>query len=525
LSILRKVLCCFLAIGLLLAFPGFASADETDKFTQVKSGKFSRVIISPNFKKDQTVFAFKTQGGESHWGGYTELLRSQDGGNTWARVDWVVDERYRYTDDIWIGDMAFAEDGTIYLTGVFKDSDDQDAEYKNFLYKSRENGDRWETVTNDLGENHLICIIPVGDKMLGVTDQGVLKLSTDGGTSWNQQVKALLSRVRDSVAVLDENTYWVVLDDGEVWRTNDEGGDWNRGGLLLTSGSFATGRILAVPGSKNGPTLLAYGDKEGDFHVTRDGGSHWKQIGKENLKWPEYSSDRITCGAGLTDGIIIAGTSRGFALVSENSGDYWVPVKGMSGEVVDISAVNVNDTVVIFGATGEGIYRADYHVTPSAPIQQPDEQPTDGDEPEQPDVDEQPEPEQPATGDVKFFIGLTKYMVGDELHHMDARPFIEKDRTYVPVRYLALSLGIPEKDIRWNDEKKEVTLVKDGSTLSLTVGKYIMYLDGFPRGTPVAPVIRGDRTYLPARFVVEAFNYEASWDQTERTVTVIKQAK
>jgi photosystem II stability/assembly factor-like uncharacterized protein len=519
LSILRKVLCYFLAVGLLLAFPGFASADETDKFIQVKSGKFSRVFVSPDFEKDQTVFAFEPQGGDSHWTGHTNLYRSQDGGKNWTRLDWVVDEYHKYYGDIWLSDLAFGPDGTLYITGVYTDSDDD--EWKAFFYESEENGDRWEKLTEDIGDDYLLQIAVLNEnKMLAVDNRGILRLSKNGGRDWHDQIKGMLSAEYGSLAVVDENTYVVVQEDGTLQRTSNGGQVWDPAGLRLISGSYYHGQVIPVP-HEQGFSLLAFGAKEGDMHV---GGSdfRWKKVDKENLKWSEYTSSRLTCATAVSDGIILAGTPRDLVLVTEDGGDFWFPIReGLDGQVYDLSALRMGDEVVVFAATDRGLYRMDYHPAPAAPPQE-EEQPEDEDEPEQPDIDEQPEPEQPDTGDVKFFIGLTKYMVGDELHHMDARPFIEKDRTYVPVRYLALSLGIPEEDIRWNDEKKEVTLVKDGSTLSLTVGKYIMYLDGFPRGTPVAPVIRGDRTYLPARFVVEAFDYEAAWDQTERTVTVSK---
>jgi photosystem II stability/assembly factor-like uncharacterized protein len=515
-NLVRKLMTCFVALSLLLVFPGFCQAEDSNRFTQVLEGRFNRVFVSSNFEKDKTVFAFKHRGSESFKTGTSEIYRSQDGGRTWNRLDWLVDGQYENHSDFWLSDMAFTNGGNIYLSGIFKDKNEDGEKNRVFLYKSHDYGESWEIVNKNTGQI-LLSIVPLGNKMIGMTDNGVLIMSTDSGRNWNKQVKALLSRTRDSLAVVNETTYWVVADNGDVWWTKDEGRDWDRGRLRLNTAYGGNGKLLVLPRSNNEPdALIAYSDTEGDLHVTYDDGFRWKQTIKESL--PEHSSECITCGTAVSGGAVFVGTPRAFVLVSEDFGQNWSSIKhGLRGQVKDIDAVRIDGKVAAFAATDEGVYRLDYH---------PASLPQDEQEPEnREDEPEQPKSEDMDSEDVKFFIDSSKYIVGEQLHYMDARPFIEKDRTYVPVRYLAFSLGIPEEGIKWNDEKKEVTLVNEGSALSLTIGKHIMYLDGISRDISVAPIIRGDRTYLPARFIVEAFGYEASWDQTERTVTVTKKAK
>jgi hypothetical protein len=36
----------------------------------------------------------------------------------------------------------------------------------------------------------------------------------------------------------------------------------------------------------------------------------------------------------------------------------------------------------------------------------------------------------------------------------------------------------------------------------------------------VAPLVRNGRTYLPARYVAEAFGRAVTWDQASQTVTI-----
>jgi hypothetical protein len=126
---------------------------------------------------------------------------------------------------------------------------------------------------------------------------------------------------------------------------------------------------------------------------------------------------------------------------------------------------------------------------------------------------------------IRFKLETVQYeVVSDgtkQLLETDAAPFLENDRTYVPVRYLALALGVPEEGISWSPAARTVTLVKDGVTVTLAVGGNIMYVDNRQVAMDVAPLLRPPgRAFLPARYVAEAFNYEVAWDQKERAVII-----
>ncbi|OPX84595.1 MAG: Thermonuclease precursor [Pelotomaculum sp. PtaB.Bin104] len=119
-----------------------------------------------------------------------------------------------------------------------------------------------------------------------------------------------------------------------------------------------------------------------------------------------------------------------------------------------------------------------------------------------------------------FAIGQNTYVSDGRPVAMDAAPFIENGRTLVPVRYLALSLGIPEDKIIWNSSAQTVTLIKDDVNIVMDVGGNIIYINGQPKEIDTAPLIREGRTYLPARYVVEAFGYEVGWDGDRQAVLI-----
>ncbi len=122
--------------------------------------------------------------------------------------------------------------------------------------------------------------------------------------------------------------------------------------------------------------------------------------------------------------------------------------------------------------------------------------------------------------EVVFKVGEKNYYVNEKSFTMDASPFIAQGRTYVPLRYLALALGVAEKDIHWDKNTRTVLLTKDGVELRLTVGSRTITVNGQTKDIDVAPVIRDGRSYLPARHVAEALGYRVEWNQQNRTVLV-----
>ncbi|MEW6226470.1 MAG: copper amine oxidase N-terminal domain-containing protein [Bacillota bacterium] len=120
----------------------------------------------------------------------------------------------------------------------------------------------------------------------------------------------------------------------------------------------------------------------------------------------------------------------------------------------------------------------------------------------------------------RFVIGRASYEADGQVKQMDAAAFVENGRTYVPVRYLALALGVAEEDIIWDGKARTVTLTLDGVTLKLTIGGKTLYVNGEAKQMDVAPVIKSGRTYLPARWVAEAFGYEVHWDEGAKAVLV-----
>ncbi len=103
---------------------------------------------------------------------------------------------------------------------------------------------------------------------------------------------------------------------------------------------------------------------------------------------------------------------------------------------------------------------------------------------------------------------------------MDISPYIKNGRTYVPVRYLAYSLGVNEKDIIWDNEKQTISLNKDNIDIALKIGSKTILVNDKPKTMDVAPEITNDRTFLPARWIAEPFGATVEWDEKNQETTI-----
>jgi hypothetical protein len=129
-----------------------------------------------------------------------------------------------------------------------------------------------------------------------------------------------------------------------------------------------------------------------------------------------------------------------------------------------------------------------------------------------------------------FAIDSTTYTITDsstdepKTTTMDVAPEIIGDRTFVPVRYLAYSLGVEESGVTWDDKTKTVGITKDDAVISLTIGSATASVNGEPVQMDVAPYIKeietGGRTMLPARWVAEPLGATVSWNQESREMVI-----
>ena len=106
---------------------------------------------------------------------------------------------------------------------------------------------------------------------------------------------------------------------------------------------------------------------------------------------------------------------------------------------------------------------------------------------------------------------------GQESSVMDVTPFIENNRTWVPVRFVSEALGA---EVGWNQDKQQVTISMGEIKLILTIGSNSLLANGKSQTMDVAPFLRNNRTWVPLRFVAENLGCSVSWVQGSQEVVI-----
>lgn len=104
---------------------------------------------------------------------------------------------------------------------------------------------------------------------------------------------------------------------------------------------------------------------------------------------------------------------------------------------------------------------------------------------------------------------------------LEAAPFIKDGRTMVPLRFIAEAFGA---NVEWIPETKGINISLELKsavhTIGLQVGNPTAIVDGEVVTLDVAPVIVNGRTFVPLRFVAEAFGATVDWNQLYQVVTI-----
>ena len=117
-----------------------------------------------------------------------------------------------------------------------------------------------------------------------------------------------------------------------------------------------------------------------------------------------------------------------------------------------------------------------------------------------------------------FTIGSTSYTMGGQSETMDVAPYIKDSRTFLPLRYVAEALGVPDSNISFNNG--QVVINKNGTVVVMNIGSTTMMVGGATITMDVAPEISNSRTCLPVAWVAMALNATTKWDASAQTVTV-----
>ena len=336
------------------------------------------------------------------------ILKSSDGGRTWAEINRGLNNSYAGTlfmhpddPDILLagtGNNQYYRNNGVYLssdggaswgqtlqndtiTSVEFAVSDPDIAYAgsaNSLYQSRDGGHTWKRVSNDpqgWGPPGVRAGFPIDFQVDPRDSRRVFAnnygggnfLSTDGGRSWAVASRGYTgAQVRDVAVDPSGKTVYAAARSG-IFSSGDGGSHWQ--GLNHGSAFLLEWNAVVVDPYKN-EHLLAASNWDNILFESGDAGRSWKKVSqgpKPNIGW------RSICFAPSDTTRVYAGTSAYYSAgsfdnsmaaagiyISNNGGASWHPANdsySKEANVADLTVDRRNADVVFAATTNQGVLK------------------------------------------------------------------------------------------------------------------------------------------------------------------------
>ena len=127
---------------------------------------------------------------------------------------------------------------------------------------------------------------------------------------------------------------------------------------------------------------------------------------------------------------------------------------------------------------------------------------------------------------ILFSVSLSAYaekpisikLGGNELK-TDVAPILVENRTMLPVRAVFEAIGAK---VDYIAAERKVVATKDDTVVTFIIDSTIMTINGAEKVIDVPAMVKDNRTLVPVRACVEAFNLKVEWNGNTRTVIIRK---
>lgn len=99
----------------------------------------------------------------------------------------------------------------------------------------------------------------------------------------------------------------------------------------------------------------------------------------------------------------------------------------------------------------------------------------------------------------------------------DEEPYMENDRVFVPIRFIAESLGLL---VEWDEKTESAILKSDDLEIKLPLKSQNAMVNGNELNLDAPINVYNGRTFVPLRFIAETLNCTVDWDGENYTVNI-----
>lgn len=120
---------------------------------------------------------------------------------------------------------------------------------------------------------------------------------------------------------------------------------------------------------------------------------------------------------------------------------------------------------------------------------------------------------------IKLKVGSRTVTVDGMAMTMDVSPLIRNNTTYIPLRYLAESVGA---EVKYTKSSKTVQLKQGGATVTFQIGQDAFWVNGAKQSLGAVAIAENGRTQIPVRAVTQALGWTVGWSASNGEITLTK---
>ncbi|HJV45806.1 MAG TPA: GH25 family lysozyme [Bacillota bacterium] len=116
---------------------------------------------------------------------------------------------------------------------------------------------------------------------------------------------------------------------------------------------------------------------------------------------------------------------------------------------------------------------------------------------------------------ITLHLGSTQATKNGQPMQLDATPFTILNRTMVPIRFIAESLGA---EVSWNPATQTITISKPGTLVVFTLGLDTAIVNGKTVSLDVSAQLSSNRTFVPLRFISENLGMQVDFNPVTQSI-------